>query len=147
VQGIQTRRRIETARLICQPYGKANTREVHSVDDAEAWAFEERRANAGPLKITAIFYKIGLPRFGSIVGSTRFAVDVAFSAIRRLERPELWGVSFDILDRTIKVGRDEPVDPHLGSARLRADSGPLRTVIPTHRGQHSGDRGQLLMSV
>jgi hypothetical protein len=30
---------------------------------------------------------------------------------------------------------------------VSADSGPLRTVIPTHRGQHSGDRGQLLMSV
>jgi hypothetical protein len=30
---------------------------------------------------------------------------------------------------------------------LIADSGPSRTVIPTHRGQRSGDRGQLLMSV
>jgi hypothetical protein len=30
---------------------------------------------------------------------------------------------------------------------LRADSGPSRTVIPTHRGQRSGDRGQLPMSV
>jgi len=28
-----------------------------------------------------------------------------------------------------------------------ADSGPSRTVIPAHRGQHSGDRGQFLMSV
>jgi hypothetical protein len=28
-----------------------------------------------------------------------------------------------------------------------ADFGPSRTVIPTHRGQHSGDCGQLLMSV
>jgi hypothetical protein len=28
-----------------------------------------------------------------------------------------------------------------------ADSGPSRTVIPTHRGQRSGDRGQLPMSV
>jgi len=28
-----------------------------------------------------------------------------------------------------------------------ADSGPSRTVIPTHRGQHSGDCGQFLMSV
>ena len=31
--------------------------------------------------------------------------------------------------------------------RLAADSGPLRTVIPTHRGQHSDDCGQFLMSV
>ena len=30
---------------------------------------------------------------------------------------------------------------------LSADSGPSRTVIPAHRGQHSGDRGQFLMSV
>jgi phage terminase large subunit-like protein len=30
---------------------------------------------------------------------------------------------------------------------IRADSGPSRTVIPTHRGQRSGDCGQLLMSV
>jgi hypothetical protein len=30
---------------------------------------------------------------------------------------------------------------------FHADSGPSRTVIPTHRGQHSGDCGQLLMSV
>jgi GAF domain-containing protein len=30
---------------------------------------------------------------------------------------------------------------------LAADSGPSRTVIPAHRGQHSGDRGQFLMSV
>jgi hypothetical protein len=28
-----------------------------------------------------------------------------------------------------------------------ADSGPSRTVIPAHCGQHSGDRGQFLMSV
>jgi ABC-type uncharacterized transport system substrate-binding protein len=28
-----------------------------------------------------------------------------------------------------------------------ADSGPSRTVIPAHRGQHSDDRGQFLMSV
>jgi hypothetical protein len=28
-----------------------------------------------------------------------------------------------------------------------ADSGPSRTVIPTHRGQRSGDRGQFPMSV
>jgi hypothetical protein len=28
-----------------------------------------------------------------------------------------------------------------------ADSGPSRTVVPTHRGQRSGDCGQLLMSV
>ncbi|HWX61637.1 hypothetical protein [Bradyrhizobium sp.] len=28
-----------------------------------------------------------------------------------------------------------------------ADSGPLRTAIPTHRGQRSGDCGQFLMSV
>jgi hypothetical protein len=31
-------------------------------------------------------------------------------------------------------------------SRKYADSGPLRTVIPTHCGQHSGDRGQLLMT-
>jgi hypothetical protein len=31
--------------------------------------------------------------------------------------------------------------------RLSADSGPSRTVIPTHCGQRSGDCGQLLMSV
>jgi hypothetical protein len=31
--------------------------------------------------------------------------------------------------------------------RLCADSGPSRTVIPTHCGQRSGDCGQLLMSV
>jgi len=30
---------------------------------------------------------------------------------------------------------------------LHADSGPLRTVIPMHCGQRSGDCGQLLMSV
>jgi hypothetical protein len=30
---------------------------------------------------------------------------------------------------------------------LNADSGPSRTVIPTHCGQRSGDCGQLLMSV
>jgi hypothetical protein len=37
---------------------------------------------------------------------------------------------------------------HRKSADYRsADSGPSRTVIPAHRGQHSGDRGQFLMSV
>jgi hypothetical protein len=30
---------------------------------------------------------------------------------------------------------------------VSADSGPSRTVIPTHCGQRSGDCGQLLMSV
>jgi hypothetical protein len=30
---------------------------------------------------------------------------------------------------------------------LVADSGPSRTVIPAHCGQHSGDCGQFLMSV
>ena len=34
-----------------------------------------------------------------------------------------------------------------GNVRPIADSGPSRTVIPAHRGQHSGDRGQFLMSV
>jgi hypothetical protein len=34
-----------------------------------------------------------------------------------------------------------------GVRAKRADSGPSRTVIPTHRGQRSGDCGQLLMSV
>jgi hypothetical protein len=28
-----------------------------------------------------------------------------------------------------------------------ADSGPSRTVVPAHHGQHSGDCGQFLMSV
>jgi len=30
---------------------------------------------------------------------------------------------------------------------MGADSGPSRTVIPTHRGQRSGDCGQFLTSV
>jgi hypothetical protein len=128
---------IETTRLICQPYGKANTKEVHSVDDAEAWAFEERRVNAGPLRITAIFYKIGLPRFGSIVRSVRISVDVAFSAIRRLERPELWSITFDILDRTIKLGRSESIDPHLGAARLRAGRQRMPALIEQQRSVHA----------
>jgi len=34
-----------------------------------------------------------------------------------------------------------------GFLKQGADSGPSRTVIPAHRGQHSGDRGQFLMSV
>jgi hypothetical protein len=29
---------------------------------------------------------------------------------------------------------------------LSADSGPLRTPIPAHRGQRSGDRGQQAMT-
>jgi hypothetical protein len=33
------------------------------------------------------------------------------------------------------------------AGRKIADSGPSRTVIPTHCGQRSGDCGQLLMSV
>ena len=35
----------------------------------------------------------------------------------------------------------------LSETTANADSGASRTPIPTHRGQHSGDRGQLLMSV
>ena len=42
------------------------------------------------------------------------------------------------------VGIDAIHVPYRGSA---ADSGPSRTVIPTHCGQRSGDCGQLLMSV
>jgi predicted kinase len=42
----------------------------------------------------------------------------------------------DILRQDISVVLDFP-----------ADSGPSRTVIPTHCGQRSGDCGQLLMSV
>jgi hypothetical protein len=34
-----------------------------------------------------------------------------------------------------------------GNAVTAADSGPLRTVIPTDRGQRSGDCGQFLTSV
>jgi hypothetical protein len=30
--------------------------------------------------------------------------------------------------------------------RQIADSGPLRTTVPTHYGQHSGDCGQRLMT-
>ena len=37
--------------------------------------------------------------------------------------------------------------PPIDVKALRADSGPSRTVIPTHCGQHSGDCGQFLMSV
>jgi hypothetical protein len=35
----------------------------------------------------------------------------------------------------------------LASRSTFADSGPSRTVIPAHCGQHSGDCGQFLMSV
>jgi hypothetical protein len=34
-----------------------------------------------------------------------------------------------------------------GDPRASSDSGPSRTVIPVHRGQRSGDCGQLPMSV
>jgi len=34
-----------------------------------------------------------------------------------------------------------------GAGANTADSGPSRTVIPAHCGQHSGDCGQFLMSV
>ena len=36
---------------------------------------------------------------------------------------------------------------YLASAFTGADSGPSRTVVPAHRGQHSGDCGQFLTSV
>jgi hypothetical protein len=46
-----------------------------------------------------------------------------------------------------RVMRREP-RLHVGPVKQQAaDSGPSRTVIPTHCGQRSGDCGQLLMSV
>jgi hypothetical protein len=44
-----------------------------------------------------------------------------------------------------RLGQQFLVENRTGAGT--ADSGPSRTVIPTHRGQHSGDCGQLLMSV
>jgi hypothetical protein len=37
-----------------------------------------------------------------------------------LRSGEPWEIAFGILDRAIKLGRDNPVDAHLGSARLHA---------------------------
>jgi hypothetical protein len=111
---------IETTRRICQPYAEVKTPEVRTIEGVEAWGSEVRRIDQGLLRITAIFCEIGVPTFRLAVSSAGFAAGVAFSAIGRLRRPELWGHTLDILDGTIKLGRDEPMDAHLGSARLRA---------------------------
>jgi len=50
---------------------------------------------------------------------------------------EAMGRNDERLDAALKLRIPRPL----------ADSGPSRTVIPAHRGQHSGDRGQFLMSV
>ena len=52
------------------------------------------------------------------------------------------------LDYLAQLVEGEATMRENGSIERRiADSGPSRTVIPAHRGQHSGDRGQFLMSV
>ena len=66
------------------------------------------------------------------------------------------------VDRLVVRGHPEVVDADLAdyfgsiphsdllksvARRIVADSGPSRTVIPTHRGQRSGDYGQFLTSV
>jgi Dimerisation domain len=55
----------------------------------------------------------------------------------------------DFLDALVALGMlDREVDgSYINAPEADAESGPSRTVIPTHRGQHSGDRGQFLMSV
>jgi len=53
----------------------------------------------------------------------------------------------DFADRIYADLRNKGVRCWQAAHDLAADSGPLRTAIPTHRGQRSGDCGQFLMSV
>jgi hypothetical protein len=50
-------------------------------------------------------------------------------------------------ERAAATNHFGPFLAELAEQCLRADSGPSRTVIPTHCGQRSGDCGQFLMSV
>jgi hypothetical protein len=62
-----------------------------------------------------------------------------------------WRNSRDGRDSYLTVANRVEQELNLGQLELPveplADSGPSRTVIPTHRGQRSGDRGQFPMSV
>jgi hypothetical protein len=111
---------VETRRRICQPFSTVKDKEIASTRDAVEWGREVRRIDSGPLRIPVLFLLPGFWERQSMVGSVLYAVNMTHSAIARLERPELWAHTFDILDGAIKLGRDEPVDAHLGAARLRA---------------------------
>jgi hypothetical protein len=56
---------------------------------------------------------------------------------------------YDWLAKTIRINGIEEVerDTRHCLRQQDADSGPSRTVVPTHRGQRSDDCGRLLMSV
>jgi cytochrome P450 len=82
---------------------------------------------------------------------------VAINAIFTHRMPEIWPepLRFDPLrftDVAVRARHKYAWVPFGGGAHMClglhfADSGPSRTVVPAHRGQRSGDRGQFLTNV
>jgi hypothetical protein len=92
--------------------------------------------------------------------------------ISKLMSEGKWGEAVTLAERRLELVRAQNGEDHVDTAQaleglaglyniqrrlaeaeplykraLAADSGPLRTVIPAHRGQRSGDRGQFLIAV
>ena len=111
---------VETCRQILAPLSPMNGN-IETIHDVRAWAWLAMQNQHHPL-----YAKLGAAaRFAldgmraSLSVGMHYAVVVTWSAAR-LAGDQAWQPTFGILDRAIKLGRDEPVDAHLGSARLQA---------------------------
>ena len=101
---------------------------------------------------------LGRDRFDHLIGKESefigtYTVSVSLSknlggAVRQWRSKLGRGVPRTAIAPTTGSQKGSTPKPGIASrTRPGANSGPSRTVIPAHRGQHSGDRGQFLMSV
>jgi hypothetical protein len=112
---------VETCRQILAPLSPMNGN-IETIHDVRAWAWLAMQNRHHPL-----YAKLGAAARFTLDGMTaslsvgmHYAVVATWGAASRCHADQAWECTFGILDRAIKLGRDEPVDAHLGSARLHA---------------------------
>ena len=92
---------------------------------------------------------VGCPVFGAPAATAvpGPSMDGGVAVVPQAQTVILFGGKVPPNGFMVRVFTDTKYGPIGNTCFVNANSGPSRTVIPTHRGQRSGDCGQLLMSV